>query len=240
MNQSRPQPPHTSSQPAGDGGLGARLERLLRAAEQEAAQIREPAERRAAALLAEAHVEIARHEQERRREWQEREAAVAVAEERSTVELAAACEQAAQLTQAAEEEAQRIRDRAHLRAREASDAAERAIEHARRDAPQELERLTQLRDATRAEIRRLLRSLDGVREALAYEMDTPTPRGSPQAAAETRLEATERSGDGPQTSAAAAAIGRRRGDLHRARNSGLSAACLDPGRGTGAPSVRMR
>jgi len=71
-------------------------------------------------------------------------------------------------------------------------------------------------------------------------MDTPTPRGSPQAAAETRLEATERSGDGPQTSAAAAAIGRRRGDLHRARNSGLSAACLDPGRGTGAPSVRMR
>ncbi len=227
MNKSRPQPQHTSSQPAGDGELGARLERLLRAAEQEAAQIREAAERRAAALLTEAHAEIARHQQDRRREWQKREAAVATAQERSTIALAAASEQAAQLTEAAEEEAQRIRDRAHLRAREASDAAAQAIEHARRDAAQELERLTQLRDAARAEIRRLLRSLDGVRDALAYELDTPTPRGSPQAAAETRLEATERSGDRPQTSAAAAAIGRRRGDLHRTRHSGLSAAGVD-------------
>ena len=38
-----------------DGGLGARLDRLMQAAEKESAQVREAAERRAAALLTEAH-----------------------------------------------------------------------------------------------------------------------------------------------------------------------------------------
>jgi hypothetical protein len=36
--------------PTGEGGLGARLNRLMQAAEAEAAQVREAAERRAAAL----------------------------------------------------------------------------------------------------------------------------------------------------------------------------------------------
>ena len=202
------------------------MERLLRAAEQEAAQIREAAERRAAALLTEAHAEIARHEQDRRREWQEREAAVAAAQERSTIELAAACEQAAQLAEAAEEEAQRIRDQAHLRAREASDAAEQAIEHARRDAAQELERLTQLRDATRAESGDCCAaSTESVRPGLRTG-HAHTPRFTAGRGGDS-VKATERSGHGLQTSAAAAAIGRRRGDLHRTRHSGLSAACVD-------------
>jgi hypothetical protein len=39
-----------------DGGLGARLDRLMRAAEKESAQVRDAAERRAAALLTEAGV----------------------------------------------------------------------------------------------------------------------------------------------------------------------------------------
>ena len=79
----------------GDHRLGAHLDRLLRAAEHEATEIREVAERRAAALLTEAHAEIARHEQDRRRAWQEREAALVAAEQRSADELAAARDQAA-------------------------------------------------------------------------------------------------------------------------------------------------
>src|SRR6476659_5775540 len=139
------QPQHTSSQPAGDGGLGARLERLLRAAEQEAAEIREAAQRRAAALLTEAHAEVARHEQDRRRAWQEREAALVAAEQRSADELAAARDQAAQLVTAADQEAQGILGRARRRAEEISVAAAKTIERGRRDAVHELERLVELR-----------------------------------------------------------------------------------------------
>jgi hypothetical protein len=89
--------------PAGEGGLGARLNRLMQAAETEAAQVREAAEGRAAALLTEAHAEIARHGQDRRRERQE---PLAAAEERVAVELteagsALAAEQAPRLRQLA-------------------------------------------------------------------------------------------------------------------------------------------
>jgi hypothetical protein len=217
--------------PAGEGGLGARLNRLMQAAETEAAQVREAAERRAAALLAEAHAEIARHEQDRRREWQEHEAALAAAEQRVAVELTEAREQAVQLAEAAEHEAQSIRGQAHLRAREINDAAEESIEQLRCNAAQELERLTTLRDATRAEIQRLLRSLDGVRDALAYELDAAVPGGSAPTPSKT---ATAVEGSAvPQPIAAAAAIGRRRGDIHRARLSGLSTPVTDRTGGLG-------
>ena len=215
MNESPPSP-------AGEGGLGARLDRLMRAAEKESAQVRDAAERRAAALLTEAHAEIAEHEQHRRREWHEREAALAAAEQRVAVELAEAQEQAVQLVEAAENEAQRLRGQAHLRAREINDAAEESIEQLRRDAAEELERLAQLRDAARAEIRRLLRSLEGVRDALAFELDTAVPGVSASTSPPTRQAIL-----GPAGSQPAAAIGRRRGDLRRARLSGLSAAPTD-------------
>ena len=211
--------------PAGEGGLGARLNRLMQAAETEAAQVREAAERRAAALLTEAQAEIARHEQDRRREWQEHEAALAAAEQRVAAELTEAHEQAVQLVEAAENEAQSIRGQAHLQAREINQAAEESIEQLRRNAAQELDRLTKLRDTTRAEIQRLLRSLDGVRDALAYELDAATP-GVPAPTASKSATAVEGSAI-PQPIAAAAAIGRRRGDLHRARLSGLSTPVTD-------------
>jgi hypothetical protein len=196
------------------------------AAEREAAQIREDAERRAAALLTEAQAEIARHEQDRRREWEEREAALAAAEQRAVVELTDAQEHATQLVEAAEEDAQRIRGRAHLRAREISDAADESIERRRRDAVHELERFTRLRDATRTDVQRLLRSLGGVPDALAYELDAAVPGLSAATPPQTRT-ADDGSAGPPQPTAAAAAIGRRRGDLHRARLSGLSAAATD-------------
>jgi hypothetical protein len=216
-----------SSAGPGERGFGAHLDRLLRAAEQEAVQIREVAERRAAALLTEAHAEIARHEQDRRQEWQEREAAVAAAERCAADELAAAREQAAQLVAAAEQEAQGIVGRARVRAEEITSAASEAVERGRRDAAHELERLSQLRDAARAEIQRLLRSLDGVRGALAYELDTAVP--AVQAPERSPREVTDGHAGSKRTSAAAAAIGRRRGDLHRARYSGLAAGTAHAG-----------
>jgi hypothetical protein len=218
------QSPTPVSSPSGDGGLGPRLDRLLRAAEQEALRVRESAERRAAAMLTEAHTEIARHEQERRREWQERQAALAAAEQRGAVEMIAAREQAAQLVAAAESEAERIRGRALLRAREICDAAEQNIEQGHREATADLDRLTRLRDVTRAEIVRLLRTLDGIREALAYDLDpefTRVPAPEPGGA-------EEKPAAPVGLSAAVAAIGRRRGDLHRTRHSGLRAADADP------------
>ena len=47
---------------------------------------------------------------------------------------------------------------------------------------QELERFAQLRDVSGAEIQRLLRSLDGVRNALAYELDIAPPEVPPRRA----------------------------------------------------------
>lgn len=222
------QSPTPVSSPSGDGGLGPRLDRLLRAAEQEALQVRESAERRAGALLTEAHAEIARHEQDRRQEWQERQAVLAAAEHRGAVEMTAAREQAAQLVAAAESEAQHIRGRALLQAREISDAAEQDIEQRHREAAAELDRLTRLRDVTRAEIMRLLRTLDGIREALAYDLDPDLTRSPTRVPAPNNGGAEEKPAAPVGLSAARAAIGRRRGDLHRTRHSGLRATDVDP------------
>jgi hypothetical protein len=222
-----------SSSVPGDHMLGAHLDRLLRAAEHEATEIREVAERRAAALLTEAHAEIARHEQDRRRAWQEREVALLAAEQRSADELAAARDQAAQLVTAADQEAQGILGRARRRAEEISVAAAKTIDRGRRDAAQELERLVELRDAARAEVQRLLRSLDGLREALTYELDAAIRGVSAREQAQEPRTATEAPAGPPPASAAATAIGRRRGDLHRARYSGLAVG--DPDRTDGCP-----
>ena len=141
----------------------------------------------------------------RSRSWDDREAAVAAAEERAAAALTTAHEEAAQLVAAAHAEAHRVRSRAQLQAREITEAAE-----------QEAERLVLLRDSTRAEIQRLLRTLDGIRDALAYELQTGVPI-PPQARQDADRQAVRTT-----TSAGAAAIGRRRGDLHRTRHIGLS------------------
>ena len=223
-----------ASSAPGDHGLGAHLDRLLRAAEHEATEIREVAQRRAAALLTEAQAEIARHEQDRRRAWQEREAALLAAEQRSADELAAARDQAAQLVTAADQEAEGILGRACRRAEEISVVAAKTVDRGRRDAAQELERLVELRDAARAEVQRLLRSLDGLREALTYELDAASRGVSAREQAQEPRAATEAPA-GP-ASAAATAIGRRRGDLHRARYSGLAVGAPDRTDGRPGPT----
>ena len=223
-----------ASSAPGDHGLGAHLDRLLRAAEHEATEIREVAQRRAASLLTEAQAEIARHEQDRRRAWQEREAALLAAEQRSADELAAARDQAAQLVTAADQEAEGILGRACRRAEEISVVAAKTVDRGRRDAAQELERLVELRDAARAEVQRLLRSLDGLREALTYELDAASRGVSAREQAQEPRAATEAPA-GP-ASAAATAIGRRRGDLHRARYSGLAVGAPDRTDGRPGPT----
>ena len=225
-----------ASSPPGDHGWGAHLDRLLRAAEHEATEIREVAERRAAALLTEAHAEIARQEQDRRRAWQEREAALVAAEQRLADELAAARDQAVQLVTAANQEAQGILGRARRRAEEISVAAAKTIERGRRDAVHELERLVELRDAARAEVQRLLRSLDGLREALTYELDAASRGVSGREQAQEPRTATEAPAGPPPAAAAATAIGRRRGDLHRARYSGLAVGAPDRTDGRPGPT----
>lgn len=206
------------------GGLGPRMDRLLRAAEQEAAEIRQGAERYAAALLTQAHAEIDRHDRDRRREWQDREAAVAESEQRAAVDLAAAREQAAGLVSdaraEAEVEAQRIRGHAYNGAKEIIQAAERSAAEQVAAAAQEVERLEQLREAARAEVQRLLRTLDGVRVALAYDLETGV--GSAVPAQHVSLREESGAARGGRADEAVGALGRRRGDRHRTRHIGLA------------------
>ncbi len=192
------------------GGLGRRLDRLLRAAEEEASQIHAEAERAAAALLTQAHAEIDRHEREQRRSWTDREAALADAERRAAATVAAAEERAGVLLADATARAQRVAEDARRRAAEIVDAAERSATATARAVRAELAQQLQLRDAARSELRRLVRTLDGLRDALAYELD----------AAETR-DGDDRAGRRPEASRLSDALGRRRGDRLRTRNSGL-------------------
>jgi hypothetical protein len=166
---------------AGANGFGVHLDRLLRAAEEEAAEIRRMAEQAAAALLTQAHIEIDRHEREQRDRWDEREAAVAAAEKRATDEWTAARQAAAALladtTAQVEDEAQRIRGHAFNRAKEIAEQAEQAAAETTRLAAEEVKRLHEVRDSARAEIVRLLRTLDGIRAALSYDLEVVTRPG---------------------------------------------------------------
>jgi hypothetical protein len=135
------------------------MEKVLRAAQREADEIRENAELDADALLSRARTEAEAEAEDLRRHrlWADREAAVGEAERQSTDGLAAARQQAADQ---------------HLQ-----------------QAHAEVERLGRVRDATRADLNRLIRALSGMRDALAYELDPraaapctgadpiPTPRG---------------------------------------------------------------
>ncbi len=221
-----------------EGGIGPRLDALLAAAEQEAGEIRDEAERHAAALLRQVHTELETHEREHRRQWQERRQAVLAAESALHAERAAIDREAAQLRAEAERDAQRLRAQAHYQAREITTAAAQAAEQAAADAltrvTAELQQLHQRRDNARAEIHRLLRTLDGIRDALRYELDTAPAAAGPGTDDGDRRRA---SGTGDERSGAGVTLGQRPGDLYRARRSGLLAAVTPgsdtPGTGSG-------
>jgi F0F1-type ATP synthase membrane subunit b/b' len=158
--------------PARSGsGVGFRLEALLAAAEREAAEIREQAEAHAAALLTQAHAELDRHDDDLQRRWRERDDAIAERERRLRADETEAREQVAQVLDAAEHQAQTVLARARLEARALIDAAREDAGRQLARSRAECERLDQRRERAHAEIARILRTLDGLRAALAYELD---------------------------------------------------------------------
>lgn len=156
---------------SGDAGFGRRVERVLQAAEQEAAELRERAAADAEEIrgLARAEAESHRHRTEEAllgraatldREFTARSSALDDREREADEQLAAARDEAAELRASARTELDRAReDATRLR----SDA-ERAGSDRRAGIIRDVERLSALRDDVRAELTR-------VRESLGAELD---------------------------------------------------------------------
>lgn len=153
-------------------GFGYRVEKLLRTAEQEAAEVRSSATREATALLERARedAEAHRHEVE-----QSLIARTAMLEQEAThrkVELDERERQIAEQGEAAREDAERmlsevsrqseqLRQDARARAEQELLKAEKAIRERHEAAEQELGRLRSLHDEVRGQLARLLDSLAG-------------------------------------------------------------------------------
>jgi hypothetical protein len=197
------------SPPTSNPGFGLRMEKVLRAAQREAAEIIANAEQDAAALMSRVRIDVEAEDRKRRQDWVERERAVAEAVRSGAEEVAAAHRQATEIVDAAEHEAQRIRGHAHNRAAEINAAAEAAAEEQVRLGQLEVERLERVRDAARADLERLVRTMGGMRDALAYELET---RPAPEAPAP---------GPPHRPGPPAGGIGNRPGDFRRARTAGI-------------------
>jgi hypothetical protein len=195
-----------------------RLDKILRAAEDEARDIRATAERATTALLQQAHIEIANREHAQQSEREQRESVLTEAEQQAAAAVAAAHEKARALISDAERDAALIRGHAHNRAQEIIGAAENAASEMTRNAVARVERLTRLREDTRADISRLLRTVDGVRNALAYELDAAAA-GSPPPGPD-----DHRARQPPEQ--APRGLSGYRGNGQRVSRTGLSAATL--------------
>ncbi len=199
------------SPPTTNAGFGLRMEKMLRAAQSEAAEIVANAEQDAAGLLSRARLDAEAEDRQRRQGWVERERAVAEAVRAGAEEVASTQRQAAENLKAVELEAQRIRG--HNRAAEISAAAEAAAAETVRQARLEVERLERVRDAARADLDRVMRTLGGMRDALAYELESRPAEPAPAPAAQQPVP-QPRAGRG-------AGIGNRPGDFRRARTAGI-------------------
>lgn len=170
---------------ASESGFGSRVERLLRVAEQEAAEIRDKASEDATGLLerARAEAETHRHQTEEDlnaraakldQDMARREATLNEREQEIDDKRAAASAEVERIRAAAERDAQQEREKAQQRAREMIDEADRSA-RARRDAAEaEVARLAKVRDDVRAEMAELHRLLGS--ELDAGTGDQPEPR----------------------------------------------------------------
>jgi cell division septum initiation protein DivIVA len=167
--QLRQQPPPADDRPA-QQGFGYRVEKLLRAAEMEAAEVRSSATREAAALLGQARDDAERHRHEVEQSLiirttnLEQEATVRKVElderERQIEEhLSAARDEADRLLLGVRRQAEAIQQDARLHVEQERLVAEKAIRERYVVAEQELTRLRTLRDEVRGELARLLDSL---------------------------------------------------------------------------------
>ena len=205
-------PPTTSS------GFGLRMEKVLRAAQREAAEIIASAEQDAAALLSRTRLDAEAESRERRQAWADRERAVAEAVRAGAEQVAVAQRQATENLEAVELEAQRIRGHAHNRAAEIQAAAEEAAAETVRQARLEVERLERVRDASRADLDRVVRTLGGMRDALAYELEArPGDPSHPTS----RSQNPQHQNPVPQPRDGGIGIGTRPGDFRRARTAGI-------------------
>ncbi|WP_331530182.1 hypothetical protein [Pseudonocardia sp.] len=156
----------------GQQGFGYRVEKLMRTAEQEAAEVRTSATREATALLerARADAEAHRHEVEQslitRTAMLDQEAAQRKVElderERQIAEQGAASRQEAERMLAeVKRQAEQLRQDAQARAEQERLKVEKAIRDRQEAAEQELSRLRSLHDEVRGQLARLLESLAG-------------------------------------------------------------------------------
>jgi hypothetical protein len=165
-------------------GPGRRMEKLLRAAEEEAQEIRAQAAREVAAVLARARSEAQDEQDEMRARWAQREAAVADTERAIAAAVADAQQQVRSLLETAERDAQHIRREAHERAEQMRLYAENAATQRSEQARAGVDRLVGIQTEVRADLERLMRTLGGVRDALAYELRAGAPAPSASASAD--------------------------------------------------------
>jgi len=155
---------------APEDSFGFRAEKLLRMAEQEAAEVRVHASRESAAIVEKARSEAERHRHEAeqalisRASMLEQQAAQRTAElqdreQQIAGQLAAAREQAEQVHAAAARAAERLRQESEAAAEETRARAETALERQRDQANQEISRLVALQSDVRAELGRLAQVL---------------------------------------------------------------------------------
>ncbi|HEY0813777.1 MAG TPA: hypothetical protein VGE11_10905 [Pseudonocardia sp.] len=158
-------------------GPGRRMEKLLRAAEEEAKEIRAQATREVAAVLARARADAEQEQDEHRARWAQREAAIADAERAMAAAAAEAQQQVRALLEVAERDAQHIRREAHDWAEQTRLYAEHTAAQRTEQARAAVERLVGVQAEVRADLERLMRTLSGVRDALAYELRAGAPAG---------------------------------------------------------------
>ena len=203
------------------------MEKVLRAAQREAAEIIASAAQDAASLLSRTRLDAEAEDRERRQVWADRERAVAEAVRAGAEQVAVAERQATEILEAVELEAQRIRGHAHSRAAEIQAAAEESAAESVRQARLEVERLERVRDASRADLDRVVRTLGGMRDALAYELEARP--GDPSRATPMAQNPV------PQPRDRGIGIGTRPGDFRRARTAGI---VPDPESGSEATAPR--
>ncbi len=151
---------------SGEDGFGFRAEKLLRLAEQEAAEVRSQAARESAALIEQARTraEEHRHEVEQgligratvlEQHAAERAAELGAREQEITDQLAAAREQADELHAGAVAAAARLRKESESAAEGVRRSAAAAAQREQERSAQEVERLTALQADVRSELGRL-------------------------------------------------------------------------------------
>jgi cell division septum initiation protein DivIVA len=159
-----------SDQPGGQQGFGYRVEKLLRTAEQEAADVRSSAAREATSLLERARKDAEAHRHEVEQSLIHRTATLDQEAAQRKVELDERERQIGEQANAARDEAERMlsevrrqSDQLHheaaVRAEQERIKAEKSIRDRQEAAEHELSRLRSLHDEVRGQLARLLESL---------------------------------------------------------------------------------